>query len=107
VASADDFLNLDSLGLTLVDGVLTGSLHFEAGQGTQRFTLEADHDFREEADERFAVMVGVTHVDDVQLTTNFAQVDVIDCMLLNDFGDVLMPSTAPEFDPVVHPVAMV
>jgi hypothetical protein len=62
VASEDDFIHLDSLGLTLVDDVLTGDLHFDAGQGTARFTLEAAHDFHSGRSDRCRRYFGCAYV---------------------------------------------
>jgi hypothetical protein len=89
------------LGLTLVDDVLTGDLHFDAGQGTARFTLEAAHDFHSENDERFAVLVEVTDVDGISVVPTSNEVDVLDLLLYNESSDALLATNEPEFDPVV------
>jgi len=104
VASADDFANLDELGLSLVDGVLTGRLSFDEGQGTARFTLETAGDFRDEGNERFTVMASVEQVNDQPVTPTALEVSSIDCLIYDESSDMLAASNDPVLDPVIDPL---
>ncbi|MBP7336876.1 Calx-beta domain-containing protein [Niveispirillum sp.] len=80
---------------------LTGTLTFNAGQSTARFSLEASHDLVPETDERFAVKVEVTEVGGVPLTANDNQVALLEGVILND--ETLPMPFDPAVDHVTHP----
>jgi hypothetical protein len=82
---------------------ISASLHFEVGQTTARFVLEANHDFAIEANERFAVTATVTGVDGVSIDANALTSNefvYVEGWLNNDDGVLPMPY---EPDPQ-HPV---
>ena len=99
VASRDDFINLNGFTLSS-DGVLTKTVHFNAGEGTARFELETAHDFRNENDERFTVMASVDAVHGASVTPTADEVASIDCWIYDESSDMLVAST----DPALHTV---
>lgn len=109
--SADDFLNIG--GFSVTNGVLTKTVHFDAGQGTTRFELEAEHDFRNEGDERFTVMATVTGLGEGDAYVEVAapteqEVSSIDCTLYDESSDMLPPTDDPALNPVIdHHLAVV